>query len=150
MSNDIKRFVNSDPALAPYQSKAPWAEAVEVPPNASLLFVSGQVPPVVDPDADPDDRAAYGDTRTQTAGVLRTIEQIVTRKGYEMGDIVKLVGYLCPDPDKGGEIDLDGFGDAYRDYFKVDGPLPARTRVQVVQLMNPAWLVEIDVILART
>jgi len=153
MSTEIRRYVNEDPALRPYQAKAPWAEAVEVPPNASLLFVSGQVPSMKDKSADPDAIDSYGDTREQTISVLTTIQDILEDKGYVIGDIVKMWAYMRPDPRKGPDLDLEGFGDGYRRFFGdgTDGrPLPSRTRVEIRQLMSPAWLVEIEVIAAKT
>ncbi|AZO71328.1 MAG: hypothetical protein E5V89_07010 [Mesorhizobium sp.] len=149
MPGVIKRFVNGDPSLKTFQAHAPWAEAVEVPPGATFLFLSGQVPPPLHEEADPDDPASYGATEDQTRAVLTLIGRLLADKGYAMGDIVKMTAYLCADPAKGGVLDLDGFGAAYREFFSATGPLPARTRVEVRQLMSAAWLVEIEVIAAK-
>src|SRR5215470_3325934 len=58
-------------------STFPIAQAVEVTGNARTVYVSGQVPPVVNKDADPNSPQAYGDTKTQTAGVLNRIKGIL-------------------------------------------------------------------------
>ncbi len=150
---EIRRYLVDDAASSPYQRKAPWAEAVEVPPNASLLFVSGQGPSMKDDATDPNAIDSYGDTRDQTHSTLATIQAILEDKGYLIGDIVKMWAYMRPDPRKGPDLDLGGFGEVYRKFFSdgTDGkPLPSRTRVEIRNLMNPAWLVEIEVIVAKT
>ncbi|MDX8500685.1 Rid family hydrolase [Mesorhizobium sp. VK4C] len=149
MTGVIKRFVNGDPSLKTFQAHAPWAEAVEVPPGATFLFLSGQVPPPLHEDSDPDNPASYGSTEDQTRAVLTLVGRLLADKGYAMGDIVKMSAYLCADPARGSVLDLDGFGAAYREFFSETGPLPARTRVEVRQLMSAAWLVEIEVIAAK-
>src|SRR5205823_7337320 len=54
-------------------SDFPIAQAVTLPPGTTIHFISGQVPPAVDKSADPNSLAAYGDTKTQTVGVLNKI-----------------------------------------------------------------------------
>lgn len=135
-----------------HAAAAPWLESVEVPSNARMLYLSGQVPPIIDSTAPIDSRAAYGDMEQQTFGVLERLRQKLENAGYGLGDIVKLTGFLVGDPEFDGQPDLEGFGRAYRRFFGTDlqPNLHARTRVQVVKLMNPAWLVEIEAIAART
>jgi enamine deaminase RidA (YjgF/YER057c/UK114 family) len=53
-------------------STFPIAQAVEVTGNARTVYVSGQVPPAINKDADPNSAQAYGDTKTQTVGVCST------------------------------------------------------------------------------
>jgi enamine deaminase RidA (YjgF/YER057c/UK114 family) len=126
---------------------APWLESVEVPNGARWLFMSGQVPPIINMEAYIEDREAYGDMETQTRGVLHRIEQKLQNAGFSLGDIIKMNGFLVADD----KPDLEGFGRAYRDFFGTSEQpnLHARTRIQVVKLMNPAWLVEIEVIAAK-
>ena len=145
----IQRF--ADPRPSQHQIDAPWADAVEIPAGARLLFLAGQTPPVVDP-AQPDESfAAYGDTCTQTLGCLRRIEAALEQRGYGIGDIVKMTAYMVRDSAKGDVLDLAGFGKAYRQFFGTGQQpnLPARTRVEVKHFMNRGWLVEIDVIAAK-
>jgi enamine deaminase RidA (YjgF/YER057c/UK114 family) len=139
----------ADTTPTEHSQAAPWSESVEVPGDAPLLFVSGQVPPVIDPSAPIESRAAYGDMETQTRGVLLRLKAKLENAGYGMRDIVKLQGFLVGEERFGGRPDLDGFGRAYREFFAQDD-LPARTRIEVVRLMNPAWLVEIEAIAAKT
>jgi enamine deaminase RidA (YjgF/YER057c/UK114 family) len=49
-------------------STFPIAQAVRVSGDAVITYVSGQVPPVINKDAEPNSPQAYGDTKTQTVG----------------------------------------------------------------------------------
>ena len=44
-------------------SDFPISIGVVIPPEAEIFYVSGVVPSVVDPDADPNSRAAFGDNQ---------------------------------------------------------------------------------------
>lgn len=128
------------------------AEAVEVASASTLIFLSGQLPPVIDRLVDPRVLEAYGDTETQTLGVLRKIEQILLTKNYDMNCVVKLSAFLCPDPRSGSVVDADGFSRAYATVFSEkngDLNVPARTRLQVERFSNPGHLVEIDIVAAK-
>jgi len=135
----------------PPGSTFPIASAVEVPAGRSLVFVSGTVPPVVDDKAERGSLAAYGDTRTQTQGVLKAIERQLQAQGLGLGDVVKMQVFLVGDPAKGGKMDFDGFMAAYREFYGTPAQpnLPARSVMQVAGLVVPGWLVEIEVIAAR-
>jgi len=135
----------------PPGSTFPIASAVEVPAGRSLVFVSGTVPPVVDDKAERGSLAAYGDTRTQTQGVLKAIERQLQAQGLGLGDVVKMQVFLVGDPAKGGRMDFDGFMAAYREFYGTQAQpnLPARSVMQVAGLVVPGWLVEIEVIAAR-
>jgi enamine deaminase RidA (YjgF/YER057c/UK114 family) len=132
-------------------SDFPIAAAVEVPAGRTTVYVSGAVPPVVDDKADRASPAAYGDTRTQTVGVLRNIERSLQRLGLQMGDVVKMQAFLVGDPAKGGRMDFDGFMAGYREFFGTAAQphLPARSVMQVNALVAPGWLVEIEVTAVR-
>src|ERR1700687_6417834 len=58
----------------PNGSTFPISAAVEVPAGKTLVYLSGMVPPVVDPKAAKDSIAAYGDTKTQALGALNAIQ----------------------------------------------------------------------------
>ena len=135
----------------PPGSTFPIASAVEVPAGRSLVFLSGMVPPVVDDKAERGSLAAYGDTRTQTQGVLKAIERQLQAQGLGLGDVVKMQVFLVGDPGKGGKMDFDGFMAAYREFYGTAAQpnLPARSVMQVAGLVVPGWLVEIEVIAAR-
>jgi len=131
-------------------SDFPIAQAVTLPPNATIHFISGQVPPVVDKAANPDSLAAYGDTKTQTMGVLKKIDEILKGMNLAMGDVVKMQVFLVGDPAKGGRADTKGFMEAYTQFFGGAQPnLPARAVMQVAGLNSPGWLVEIEVVAAK-
>lgn len=131
-------------------SDFPIAQAVTLPPNATIHFISGQVPPVIDKNAPADSLAAYGDTKTQTMGVLKKIEEILKGMGLSMGDVVKMQVFLVGDPAKGGRADVKGFMESYTQFFGGAQPnLPARAVMQVAALNLPGWLVEIEVVAAK-
>lgn len=132
-------------------SNFPIAAAVEVPAGRTTVYVSGKVPSVVDPAADKSSIAAYGDTKTQTISVLKIIEQQLKDLGLTMGDVVKMQVFLAGDPGKAGKMDFGGFMEGYSQFFgTADQPnLPARSTMQVAALVNPGFLVEIEVTAVR-
>ena len=131
-------------------SDFPIAQAVTLPAGSAIHFISGQVPPLIDKAADPNALAAFGDTRTQTVGVLGKIQDILKGMGLSMGDVVKMQVFLVGDPGKNGKADVAGFMEGYTRFFGGTQPnLPARAVVQVAALSNPGWLVEIEVIAAK-
>jgi len=131
-------------------SDFPIAQAVTLPAGTTIHFISGQVPPAVDKAADPNSLAAFGDTRTQTIGVLTKIQDILKGMGLTMGDVVKMQVFLVGDPGKNGKADVAGFMEGYTRFFGGPQPnLPARAVVQVAALSNPGWLVEIEVVAAK-
>jgi enamine deaminase RidA (YjgF/YER057c/UK114 family) len=128
-------------------SDFPIALAVEVPADKTTVYVSGTVPPMVDEAAPKNSIKAYGDTKTQTVGVLTEIEKILKTAGIDMGDVVKMQVFLVGDPSKEGRMDFAGFMEGYRQFFGTSQQpnLPARSAMQVAGLVNPGWLVEIEV-----
>ena len=139
----------ADTTPTEHSQAAPWSESVEIPAGVPLLFVSGQVPPVVDATQPIESAAAYGDMETQTRGVLRRLEAKLANAGYAMRDLVKVTAFMVGEARFGGRPDLAGFGRAWREVFSAD-MLPARSRIEVVRLMNPAWLVEIEAVAAKS
>lgn len=133
-------------------STFPIARAVELPADAQLLYVSGQVPPVANPDVPGDSLEAFGDTKTQTVGVLERIQSILVDVGLGMGDVVKMQVFLVGDPMLDGKMDFAGFMEGYTQFFgtEIQPNLPARSVMQVAGLVNPGWLVEIEVVAARS
>lgn len=132
-------------------STFPIAAAVEVPAGRTTVYLSGKVPSVIDPAADKSSVAAYGDTKTQTISVLKIIEQQLRDIGLGMGDVVKMQVFLAGDPGKEGKMDFAGFMQGYSLYFGTpEQPnLPARSTMQVAALVNPGFLVEIEVTAVR-
>lgn len=130
---------------------SPIASSVAVPPGYGTLYVSGMTPPVVDPKAPPGTVAAYGDTRTQTTGVLARIAEELKAHGYGPGDVVMMRVYLVGDPANGGKMDFAGMMAAYTQMFGTPSQpnKPARVTVQVASLVGPGMLVEIEVQAAK-
>ena len=126
-------------------SSFPISQSVEVSGNVTTYFLSGQVPPAVDKTADATTPQAYGDTKTQTVGVLNKIKGILDGLGLGMGDIVKMQVFLVND--LRSSMDFKGFMEGYTQFFGGDQPnLPARSVIGVAALANPGFLVEIEVI----
>lgn len=130
-------------------SDFPIAQAVEIPGDAVTVYVSGTVPGMTDPAADPATPEAWGDTQTQSDSVFQAIDAKLQAMDLTMGDVVKLQVYLVG-PD-GGAMDFAGFMAAYTQYFGTDEQpnLPARSVFQVAGLANPHWLVEIEAVAVR-
>jgi len=132
-------------------SNFPISAAVEVPAGKSIVFLSGMVPPVVDAKAPKDSAAAYGDTKTQTIGVLSAIQKQLQSMHMDMGDIVAMHAFLVGDEAHGGHMDFAGFMAGYTQFFgtKTQPKLPARSAMQVAALANPGFRVEIEVTAVR-
>jgi enamine deaminase RidA (YjgF/YER057c/UK114 family) len=129
-------------------STFPIAQAVKVTGNATTYYISGQVPPVVSKEADPSSPQAYGDTKTQTVGVLTKIKAILEGLGLGMADVVKMQVFLVHDAR--APMDFKAFMEGYTQFFGGTQPnLPARSVVGVAALANPGFLVEIEVIAAK-
>src|ERR1700694_367091 len=129
-------------------STFPIAQAVKVSGDAATYYVSGQVPPVVNKDAEPNTPQAYGDTRTQTVGALGKIKGILEGLGLGMADVVKMQVFLVHDAR--APMDFKAFMEGYTQFFGGSQPnLPARSVVGVASLANPGFLVEIEVIAAK-
>lgn len=132
-------------------SDFPIAQAVEIPAGKTTVYVSGAVPPVSNQSAEKNTIAAYGDTKTQTESVLRSIEKTLNGMNLKMGDVVKMQVFLVGDPSKGGKMDFAGFMQGYTQFFgTTEQPnLPSRSVFQVAGLANPGFLVEIEVTAVR-
>jgi enamine deaminase RidA (YjgF/YER057c/UK114 family) len=129
-------------------SNFPIAQSVQVSGNAITTYVSGQVPPLINKDAEANSPQAFGDTRTQTVGVLNRIKGILEGLGLGMGDVVKMQVFLVHDAR--APMDFKAFMDGYTQFFGGSQPnLPARSVVGVAALANPGFLVEIEVVAVK-
>ncbi len=119
------------------------ASAVFVPAGADTLYVSGMTPPATS--AAGVTPPTYGDTEMQTMGVLKRIEAALKDKGMTMGDVVMMRVLLVADPAT-GKMDFAGMNKAYATFFgtATQPNKPARITSQITQLVNPAFLVEIE------
>ena len=126
---------------------SPIASVVVVPAGYETIYVSGMTPPLLDPKADPALTASFGDTKTQTLGVLTRIQDALKGQGATMGDVVMMRVLLVGDPAKGGKMDFAGMMESYKTFFgTADQPnKPARITSQVAALVQPGMLVEIEV-----
>lgn len=132
-------------------SDFPISQAVEIPAGKTTVYVSGAVPTVADEKAEKGSLAAYGDTKTQTESVLKSIEKTLAGLDLKMGDVVKMQVFLVGDPAKGGKMDFGGFMEGYTQFFgtKEQPNLPTRSVFQVAGLAAPGFLVEIEVTAVR-
>ncbi|GBQ99079.1 endoribonuclease L-PSP [Acetobacter nitrogenifigens DSM 23921 = NBRC 105050] len=128
----------------------PIAQAIEVPPGASTIYLSGMGSPPTNKSADPKTLAAYGDTETQTRGALEKIQDALAKLNLTMGDVVQMHMYMVTDP-KLGKLDFAGMMKAYTQFFGTAAQpnLPVRSAFEVAHLANPGWLIEIEVTAVR-
>jgi enamine deaminase RidA (YjgF/YER057c/UK114 family) len=130
---------------------SPIAVATLVPPGYSTIYLSGMTAGVSDPSAPKGSVAAYGSTAVQTESALKRIQASLQAQGLDFGDIVSMRVYLVGDPANGGQMDFKGMMAAYSKHFgTVDQPnRPARTTVQVANLVAPGLLVEIETVAVK-
>ena len=83
--------------------------------------------------------------------MLAVIEKQLQAMGLGMGDVVKMQAFLVGDPANGGKLDFAGFMQGYSQHFGTGAQphLPARSTMQVAALVNPGFLVEIEVTAVR-
>ncbi len=124
----------------------PISASVELPQWSRLVYVSGTVPDPADPAAPPGSVQRYGDTAAQTRSVIRKIEAQLREHGLGLGDVVMMRVFLVAPPGQ-PRMDFAGMMTAYREFFGTEAqPMrPARSTMQVAGLVDPGWLVEIEV-----
>ena len=129
---------------------SPIATSVSVPPGGRLVYVSGTVPDAVDPNAPEGAAARFGDTEAQTKSVLRKVEAALKDQGLTLGDVVMMRVFLVA-PAGQQRMDFAGMMRGYREFFGTAAQpnKPARSTMQVAGLVDPGWLVEIEVTAAR-
>jgi enamine deaminase RidA (YjgF/YER057c/UK114 family) len=127
-------------------AESPISASVEVPPGSRLVQVSGTVPDPVDANAPAGSVARYGDTAVQTRSILRKIQTQLALHRLAMGDVVMMRVFLVAPPGQ-PRMDFAGMMSAYREFFGTEAqPMrPARSTMQVAGLVDPGWLVEIEV-----
>jgi enamine deaminase RidA (YjgF/YER057c/UK114 family) len=126
------------------------ANSVELPPGSRIVYVSGTVPDVADATAPAGSAQRYGDTAAQTRSVLRTIEARLRAHGMTLGDVVMMRVFLVA-PAGRDQMDFAGMMTAYREFFGTAAQpnRPARSTMEVAGLVDPGWLVEIEVTAAK-
>jgi enamine deaminase RidA (YjgF/YER057c/UK114 family) len=128
---------------------SPISTSVEIPEDSRIVYISGTVPDAVDPAAPAGSVARFGDTAAQTRSVLGKIEAQLKQHGMGLGDIVMMRVFLVAPP--GQRMDFTGMMTAYREKFGTASQpaKPARSTMQVAGLVDPGWLVEIEVTAAK-
>ena len=128
----------------------PISASVEVPPDARLVYVSGTVPDPVDQGAPAGSIQRFGDTEAQTRSVLSKIEAQLKQHGMTLGDVVMMRVFLVAPPGQ-QRMDFAGMMRGYGAFFgsQQQPNRPARSTMQVAGLVDPGWLVEIEVTAAR-
>jgi enamine deaminase RidA (YjgF/YER057c/UK114 family) len=129
---------------------APIATSVYIIDGTDLVYVSGTVPDVVNSNAPQGSVERYGDTETQTRSVLGKIDAALKDQGLEIGDVVMMRVFLVAPPGQ-KQMDFAGMMRAYRERFGTSQQpsKPARSTMQVAGLVDPGWLVEIEVTAAK-
>ena len=125
---------------------APISASVEVPAGSRLVYVSGTVPDPADAAAPAGSVQRYGDTATQTRSILGKIQRVLAEHHLTLGDVVMMRVFLVAPPGQ-ARMDFAGMMSAYREFFGTPSQpnRPARSTMQVAGLVDPGWLVEIEV-----
>ena len=137
---EIVRYPNPD-------STFPIAQAVRSRRGTTINYVSGQVPPVVDKEADPE---PAGLRRHQDADRRRAQQDQGDPEGHglAMGDVVKMQVFLVHDARR-----ADGFQSLHGRLHAVlrrrAAEPPGALRRRRPALANPGLLVEIEVVAAK-
>lgn len=132
-------------------STFPISTTVSVPASANLVFFSGNLADVANPDAPKGTIEAYGDTYTQTISILKKFEKLLAAEGLSLGDVVKVNVFLAGDPKLENKMDFAGLNKAYMQYFgsATQPNKPVRTALQVAALPMPGGLIEIEMTAAK-
>ena len=127
-------------------SESPLASSVEVPAGSRLVYVSGQVPAVANAAAPDGSVERFGDTEAQTRSVIGKIEGVLKQHGLGLSDVVMMRVFLVAPPGQ-TRMDFAGMMRGYRAFFGTPSQpnKPARSTMQVGGLVDPGWLVEIEV-----
>ena len=127
-------------------AEAPISSSVEVSAGSRLVYVSGTVPDVADANAPQGSVQRYGDTAAQTRSVIRKIEAQLRQHGLTLNDVVMMRVFLVAPPGQ-QRMDFAGMMTGYREFFGTAAQpnRPARSTMQVAGLVDPGWLVEIEV-----
>ncbi len=112
-----------------------YSHAIETPPGARWLHISGQV------GVTPDGRTPPG-CEAQAEACWTNLKAILADAGMNVDDLVKVTAYLVSRDDI-------SIARAVRDRH-LGSMRPASTMVVVAALASPAWLIEIEAIAAKT
>jgi enamine deaminase RidA (YjgF/YER057c/UK114 family) len=126
--NVNRQVVNSSHYHVPVPG---FTQAVRVPANRDLLFVSGLTARTADGTI-----VAVGDIRNQTRQVLENLRTILAEVGATLDDVVRIVTYLRSADDHAIVHTIRN------EYF--NGQQPASTTVTVTRLFDDRQLIELE------
>ncbi len=128
----MKNKLNPFPILGPYAGI--YSHGVQIKNTMNSVYVSGQV------GQDNDGNLEIG-FKNQCRKAIDNVRLVLQEADMELDDIVKMNIYLtCAE-------DMQSLVEVRKELL--DGVAPAITTLFVSGLVNPAWLVEIDVVAAR-
>ncbi|KAG2446555.1 hypothetical protein HYH02_008542 [Chlamydomonas schloesseri] len=120
---------------------------VSVPTGHAYYHSSGSVPAVKNASAPRGSRERFGNTTEQAISVLTRIRGLLREQGLDLEDAVYVRCYLVADPFLNGTVDFAGWNAAYGQFFNVPGSVKvARSTLAVAGLVDPDWLVEIELV----
>lgn len=130
-------------------SDFPILQAVEVPAGATTVYLSGTVPAVTNETAEKNSVEAFGTMEEQTVSVMTRIKAQLEAMNMDVGDIIKMQAFLVAP--EGEAVDFKGFMAGYSQFFGTEAQpnLPVRSAMVVDALVNPGWLVELEVTAVR-
>lgn len=128
----MNRMLNPSEIAPPYRNR--YSHAFEVSPGSRLLFTSGTVGVAPDGEVPAD----FGD---QANPVMDNLTEILRSAGMTWSDVIKFNAFLTP------QCDVPTFAEIRHRYFVE--PKPAMTMFWVAGLVNPRWLLEVDIVAAR-
>lgn len=123
------------------------ASAVIVPADKKYYWSSGSTGPMVDSTATEGARERFGDTKTQSIGILTRFKETLAESGLSLKDVTYLRVYITPDRAT-GEIDFKGWYEAYALFFGTEeNPVkPSRSTIGIAGLAHPDKFIEIELV----
>ena len=115
-------------------SRSNYSHAVEVPPNARTLYISGQVPVALD-------GTTPEGIEEQVALAFKNLQTVLSEAGMSLTDVVRVNVYLTD------EIYFPAFRDHRNRLFK--DHKAASTAVAIAALAHPQFKVEIEAVAAK-
>jgi len=125
--------INPGGIMPPFNNA--YSHAVVIPPNARVLHTAGQL------GARPDGTVS-ADAGEQAEQLWQNLLAILRGAGMEVSDIVKLTAYVV------GTENYPAYAAARARHL--GDHKPAATAISVPALLKPEWLMEVEMIAART
>jgi len=125
--------INPPTIVAPFNNA--YSHGVVIPPNARVLHTAGQIG--VRPDG-----SVPASIEEQAEQVWQNLVAILRGAGMDIGDIVKLTAFVV------GDENFPAYAAARVRHL--GDHKPAATAFCVPRLLKPEWLLEVELIAART